>query len=170
MADLFRTRLLSTWLVIATVDGVFASALNIFAYGSTATRLWQGVAATILGPASFEGGGRSVMIGLLLHLGVALVWSTVFLTLMSQSPWLRRTVSTPGGVLAVAAVYGPAIWMVMSLGVIPLFTGRPPTIGARWWVQLAGHIGFVALPIVVMSSRGRVPAAEGLSPSRLDGL
>jgi hypothetical protein len=42
----------------------------------------------------------------------------------------------------------------MSLVVIPMLTGRPPTITTRWWVQLVGHIPFVALPIVVMSARG----------------
>jgi hypothetical protein len=52
------------------------------------------------------------------------------------------------GVLAVAAVYGPVIWIVMSAAVIPLLTGRPLDVTFRWWIQLAGHVTFVGLPIV----------------------
>ena len=56
----------------------------------------------------------------------------------------------PGILLAVAAVYGPIIWMVMSLVIIPLSTHRPPAINIRWWVQFFGHIPFVSLPIVAL--------------------
>jgi hypothetical protein len=146
------------------VDGIFASALNVFAYESTVTQLWQRVASTVLGPVALAWGMRSALFGLLLHLGVALAWSTVFLALATASPRLRRLIATPGGVVAVAAVYGPAIWMVMSLVVIPMLTGRAPTIGARWWVQLAGHIPFVALPIVALTAwREGAPAGVGVA-------
>jgi len=37
--------------------------------------------------------------------------------------------------------------MIMSLVVIPLLVHRPPTITIRWWVQLVGHVPFVAIPI-----------------------
>jgi len=160
----FLSRLLRVWLVIATIDGLFASALSVFAYGSTVTRLWQGVASTVLGPSAFDGGLRTVFVGLLLHLGVALGWSAVFLTLVTNSPRLRRILESPAGVFAAAAVYGPLVWMVMSLAVIPLLTGRRPSITARWWAQLVGHVFFVALPIVAMSARGltrwRAPVAR----------
>jgi hypothetical protein len=59
-------------------------------------------------------------------------------------------VATPRGVAAVAAIYGPLIWMVMSLAVIPFLTKRPPVINVRCWIQFFGHIPFVALPIVSM--------------------
>jgi uncharacterized membrane protein YagU involved in acid resistance len=57
-------------------------------------------------------------------------------------------------VLAAAAVYGPIVWMVMSLVVIPLLVHRPPSITPRWWIQLAGHIPFVALPMIWQIARG----------------
>lgn len=60
------------------------------------------------------------------------------------------------GVFKVAALYGPAIWMVMSLVVIPLLVHRPPSITYRWWVQFFGHIPFVALPIVASVARGQL--------------
>jgi hypothetical protein len=57
-------------------------------------------------------------------------------------------------VIKVASLYGPLVWMVMSLVVIPMLVHRPPTIGTRWWVQFLGHIPFVGVPIVA-SSRGQ---------------
>jgi hypothetical protein len=148
------SRLVPAWLVTATTDGVFASALSVFAYHSTVTRLWQGVASTLLGPAALNGGTRTALIGVVMHLGVALWWTTVFLALVSVWPRLQRFITTPAGIVVVAVIYGPVIWLVMSLAVIPLLTGRPPAITVRWWVQLFGHIPFVALPIVAMVGRG----------------
>lgn len=147
------SRLARAWPVVAVVDGLFATALSILAYDSTATRLWQSVASTLLGPAAFEGGARTVLVGLVMHAGVALLWSAMFVALYVLSPRLQRLAATPAGMLAVAAAYGPLVWIVMSFVVVPALTGRPPTIGVRWWVQLAGHVVFVALPIVVMTAR-----------------
>ena len=74
----------------------------------------------------------------------------MFLLLVLSSSWLRGVLAAPYGVVAVAAVYGPLIWLVMSLAVIPALTHRPPAINIRWWVQLIGHAPFVGLPIVAM--------------------
>jgi hypothetical protein len=145
---------LRAWLTIAVVDFIFASCLSVFAYGSTFSRLWQGVASTVLGPSALQGGTRTVLVGLLLHVAVAFTWSAVFLALSTAWLRLRQFIATPAGILGVAAVYGPAIWCVMSLVVIPLATGRPPAITTRWWIQLVAHIPFVALPIVTVVGRG----------------
>ena len=147
MSSDLLSRLLIAGLVTGVTDGLFSSGLAAFAYGSTVTRLWQGVAATLLGAAAFEGGVRTAAIGLLMHFGVAFTWSAVFLALVLSSSWIRGAVASPSGVLAAAALYGPLIWLVMSLAVIPLLTHRPPVINLRWWVQFFGHIPFVALPI-----------------------
>jgi hypothetical protein len=40
--------LLITWLAVAAWDFVCASALSVLAYGTPFSRLWQGVAATVL--------------------------------------------------------------------------------------------------------------------------
>ena len=151
MNPLFR--LLRAGLVTGVTDGMFSSLLAAFVYGSTVTRLWQGVASTLLGAAAFEGGIRTAAVGVLMHFGVAFGWSAVFLLLVLFSSGLRGVLAAPYGVVAVAAVYGPLIWLVMSLVVIPMLTQRPPAINLRWWVQFFGHIPFVALPIVTMIGR-----------------
>jgi uncharacterized membrane protein YagU involved in acid resistance len=139
----------------ASPDGLFSSVLAAFVYGSTVTRLWQGVASVLLGAAAFDGGMRTAAVGVLMHFGVALGWSAVFLLLVLSSSWIRGVLASPYGVITVAAIYGPLIWIVMSLAVLPMLTHRPPTINIRWWVQLVGHAPFVGLPIV--AALGRLP-------------
>src|SRR5882724_2087439 len=151
MSPLFR--LVRAGLVTGVTDGLFSSLLSAFVYGSTVTRLWQGVASTLLGAAAFEGGVGTAAIGVLMHFGVAFAWSAVFLLLVLSSPWLRGVLAAPYGVVAVASVFGPLIWLAMSLVVIPMLTHRPPAINLRWWVQLVGHCPFVGLPIVALIGR-----------------
>jgi hypothetical protein len=149
------SRLLLAGLTTALVDGVFASILSSVFYGSSTQRLWQGVAATVLGPDALQGGARTAAIGVLMHVGVAFGWSAIFLALFSVWRGLRRMVRSWPGTIAVASVYGPLVWLVMSLLVIPALTHRPPTIAFRWWVQFFAHMLFVALPIVASISRDR---------------
>ena len=146
------SRLLRAGTLTAVVDGLFSTILTVVFYNSTATRLWQNVASTLLGPASFEGGRRTAAVGLLMHIGVAFGWSAVFL-LLWRTEWIRSILDSPGGVLKVSAVYGPLIWLIMSCAVIPMLVHRPPSISYRWWVQLIGHCPFVGLPIVAMFAR-----------------
>ncbi|HEX7137928.1 MAG TPA: hypothetical protein VF219_08790 [Vicinamibacterales bacterium] len=141
-------RLIRAGITTGIVDGLFSSVLSAFFYGSTVTRLFQGVAATLLGNDAFDGGTHTAAIGLAMHVGVAFGWSAAFLLLVMVSGWLRRAVATRSGAVKVAAIYGPAIWSVMSLLVIPLLLRRPPAITFRWWVQFVGHFPFVGLPIV----------------------
>src|SRR5215207_5678307 len=162
------TRLLvRAWLTIAVVDGVFATTLPVVAYGQPLGRVWQGVAAVLFGPSAMQGGTRTILVGLVMHFGVALAWSTLFLVLALLSPRLRHLVAAPVGIVALSALYGPAIWMIMSFVVIPRLTGRPPTINARWWVQLFAHIPFVAIPIVATIGRGlrASSAVAGVRPA-----
>jgi hypothetical protein len=132
----------------AVVDGLFSSLLSVFAYRSTVSRLFQGVASVLLGSAAFDGGLTTAVLGVAMHVCVAFAWSAVFLFLVLRSQWVRGLLASRHGVVKVAALYGPFVWMVMSLIVIPLLVHRPPTIGARWLIQWIGHIPFVGLPIV----------------------
>lgn len=136
-------------------DGLFSSVLSVAFYHSTVARLFQGVASTLLGKAAFDeggGGAATALVGVLMHFGVAFGWSTVFWFLVMPRPWVQRVLATRYGVLKVAAWYGPAIWLVMSLVVIPLLLQRAPAFNIRWWIQLVGHFPFVGIPIVASLS------------------
>lgn len=146
-------RLVRAGLLCAAVDGLWAIVLTLI-YGRTVTGLFQGIAATAFGAGMLDGGVPSALLGLGMHVSTAFTWSAVFLLLVASSPWLRRVLAMRYGVAAVAASYGPAVWIVMSAGVIPLLTDQPVAITYRWWVQALGHIPFVGLPIVWSIARG----------------
>ena len=135
-------RVVRAGLITGVIDGLFSSILVSLFYGSTVARLWQGVASTVFGQ------GAPASAGVLMHFGVAFAWSIVFALLYLRSAFLHSVLTRWRGVLAVACIYGPLIWLFMSLVVIPLLTKRPPNIGFRWLVQLIGHAPFVGLPIV----------------------
>jgi hypothetical protein len=147
------SRLARAGLLTGVTDGLFSSVLSVVFYHSTVARLFQGVAATLLGKEAFNGGTPTALLGLLMHFGVAFGWSAVFLFLAMRSPWIPSLLKSPYGVVKVAALYGPFIWLVMSLAVIPLLMHRPPAISIRWWIQLIGHIPFVGVPIVASIGR-----------------
>ena len=159
------SRLVSAGLTTAIVDGLFSSILSVAAYGSTVSRLFQGVAATLVGSSAFAGGARTTALGLLMHCGVAFGWSAIFVFVIMRSARIRSVLASRHGVLKVALVYGPDIWLIMSLLVIPLLLHRPPTISIRWWVQLLGHVPFVGLPIVALGSRGTDRSRSDGSPT-----
>jgi hypothetical protein len=149
----FVRLVIPVWLVTAVWDAICATVLAAVAYRVPAGRFWQGVASTVLGPSALDGGAATVLAGLALHAAVALTWSALFVAATLAWAPLRRAIRTPRGALVVAAVYGPAIWLVMSLAVIPIATGRPPRLGFRWWVQVAAHIPFVTIPLVFTARR-----------------
>lgn len=148
LPDDLGSRLVRAGLLTGVVDGLFSSVLSVAFYGSTVVNLFQRVAATLLGPAAFDGGAGTALIGVSMHFAVAFSWSAVFLLVFVCLPRVRAALASPAGAVTVACLYGPLVWLVMSLAVIPLFTREAPAIGVRWWVQLVGHAAFVGLPIV----------------------
>jgi hypothetical protein len=146
-------RLVRAGLLTGATDGLFSSVLATVFYHSTVTQLFQGVASTVLGKRAFDGGTPTALLGVLMHFGVAFGWSAVFLFLAIRSRWISDLLASRNGVAKVASIYGPFIWLVMSLVVIPVLLHRPPAISFRWWVQLIGHIPFVGLPIVASIAR-----------------
>src|SRR3954452_3758425 len=99
------TRLIRAGLATGVADGLFSSALSAFVYGSTVTRLFQGVASVLIGASAFEGGTRTAALGLLMHFGVAFGWSAVFLMIVLWSASIRTVIESPIGIIGVAAVY-----------------------------------------------------------------
>jgi len=97
-------RLLRAGLVTGVTDGLFSSVLVTLFYGSTFSRLWQGVASTVVGAGAIGGGAQMTALGLLMHLGVAFGWSAVFLLLYERSGRLRAATRSLAGVATIAVV------------------------------------------------------------------
>lgn len=158
----FRAALIRTGLLVAAVDGMFASVVSVTVPPlSSPLRLFQGVASVLLGREALSGGLATGAIGVLMHIGVAFFWSGVFMLAIRSSDALRDSLRSWPRALAIAAVYGMSIWLIMSLVVIPSMVHRPPTIGPRYWVQLLGHIPFVAMPMVLANRhRPRIKSVD----------
>ena len=152
MAGAEATRIVRAGVTTAIIDGLFSSVLTVI-YGSTVSRLFQNVASTVIAKSAFTMGARATALGVLMHFGVAFFWSAVFVLLVMRPAPIRAVLASRYGKIKVASLYGPAIWLVMSVLVIPILMHRPPTITYRWWIQLAGHFPFVGLPIVLSATR-----------------
>jgi hypothetical protein len=148
------SRVARAGILTGVIDGLFSSVLSVVFYHSTMQHLFQGVASTLFGKEAFYGDYLTFAIGVIMHFGVAFGWSVVFLLIVKRVKWIHRLLNSPYGVVKVASLYGPFIWMVMSLAVIPILLHRPPVINIRWLVQLIGHIPFVGIPIVWSIGRG----------------
>lgn len=156
----FIRRLVAAGFITGITDGLFSSILSVAFYNSTVTRLFQGVASVILGADVLNGGNKTASIGILMHFCVAFLWASIFLLFVLRWSWIRRTLASRYGVAKIACLYGPFVWMVMSCAVIPALTHRPPTITIRWWIQFFGHIPFVGLPIVALSTIRNQPLVD----------
>src|SRR5262245_15221265 len=152
-------RLVRTGLLTGIIDGLFSSILNVAAYNSTVARLFQGVAAVLVGTEALNGGAKTTALGIFMHFCVAFAWSGVFLFLVLRWSWIRSVLASRFGILKILSLYGPFIWMFMSLVVISTLMHRLTPITYRWWIQFFGHIPFVGLPIVASSVKG-LPRAQ----------
>ena len=147
--------LLRSGIAVGISDFLFASVSNWLMQSRTPVRVFQGVASVPFGKGMLEGGIPTALLGLLIHFCVAFLWSTVYYVLTRSNSTLRNLVRSPGGAAAFALVYGPLIWLTMSLLLIPAFVHRAPTFTPIWWVQLVGHALFVVGPMIWAFGDGR---------------
>jgi hypothetical protein len=147
-SDRALPRLVRAGVLVSIIDGLFATSFGVFVRGVTPTHMWQGVASVPLGKGAIDGGAGMVLAGLALHVLVAFTWSTLLLLAVQRSHRLRAIIDSPYGVLKVAAVLGPMIWLVMSLLVIPSVTHRLPAFTPAYFEMLIGHVFFVGIPMV----------------------
>ena len=140
-------RLVRAGVLVTIIDGLFATCFGLFVRGTTPTHMWQGVASVPLGKGAIDGGTSMVLAGLGLHILVAFTWSVLLLLAVQRSHRLRAIIDSPYGILKVASVLGPMIWLVMSLLVIPSMTHRLPGFTPAYFAMLLGHVFFVGVPM-----------------------
>ena len=130
-------------------------------------RLLQNVAGALLGPAAYDGGPPTAMLGLAMHFTVAFTAATVFHLLSRRFPGLLLW-AVPAGL-----AYGAVVFIVMYRGVIPLmielktlylttsFNHTPPKLR---WSQLLVHLFCVGLPIALAARRFALPPPVASTP------
>jgi hypothetical protein len=140
-------------LAVALLQGVFAYLAYVAVGSTTTTGLFQGIASALVGRVAYFGGTKTFVLGIVLHVVVALGWSVIFLLLLRGTKFVPRMLATSFGALKVASWYGPLVYVAMSMAVIPLFTHRVPPLTLDWLTMLLGHIPFVGLPIALIVGR-----------------
>ncbi len=107
-------------LAVGVLDA--ADALIFFGLrGARPIRIFQSIAAGVLGRASFSGGMPTAALGVLLHFVVAFGIVTTFVV---ASRWIRALRERP---IFFGLVYGIAAYLVMNLVVLPLSAVGYPT-------------------------------------------
>ena len=166
MAKLTAARaILYGTLTVAFLDGLYA--VIVFRMrGVGADRVFQGVAAGLLGRDAFRGGLTAAGLGLALHVFIALVVVGAYYAASARIGLLR---SRP---LVCGPVYGVLVYAVMNLIVIPLSAAGG---GKFSLAQVLGglmiHVVGVGLPAAWFAAaprRARQPTAPSL-PTALAG-
>jgi hypothetical protein len=144
------SRIIRAGLTVAVLDALFAIALYVVVLRvTTVPRVFQSIAAGLLGRASYAGGAATVALGVVCHLTVAFGWTTLFYLILRRLTSVRDLLESNAGSLAVGLVYGAIIWLGMDFIVIPISRAtQTPVMNWRFWLMLAWHSIGVGLPIV----------------------
>src|SRR5262249_45108720 len=136
------------WLIVAlggltvgTLDMLDAIIFFGIRNGVRPTRIFQSIAAGLLGRASFQGGVGTVLLGALLHYFIAFAIVATFVALSRLMPALARRPLVTG------PIYGVGVWLFMNLVVLPLSAaGRGPFVPIVVANGLFIHIVGVGIP------------------------
>ena len=143
-----RAILLGT-LVVGTLDAIDAFVFFGLRNGTTPTRIFQSIAAGLLGRASFSAGLHSAALGVILHYLVAAGIATTYIVASGLMPVLKRRWVLCG------ALYGICAYFFMNLVVIPLSAIGPQrlTMSPPFFNGIFIHIFGVGLPTAWLASR-----------------
>jgi uncharacterized membrane protein YagU involved in acid resistance len=135
-------------LLAGALDIIYACLFWAVKAGVPPTRIFQSVAAGLLGEASFAGGAATAALGLLLHFLIACSMAATYYFAARRWPLLARR-PVPAGI-----VYGLLLYVVMNLVVVPLSAAGPGSNDPVWIaLTVAVHALFVGLPIAWFATR-----------------
>jgi hypothetical protein len=119
--------------------------------GITPARVSQSIASGLLGANAFQGGHKTVILGVILHFTIALGAAAVFCLASVRFRWLIKRPWLTG------AMYGVAVYWFMQLIVLPL-SAVPFRRSMSWQTVTTGlviHVMCVGLPIALAARRIR---------------
>jgi hypothetical protein len=125
--------------------------------GVAPIKIPQSIASGVLGRAAYSGGLRTALLGLALHLFIALIWTTLFVLASRVLPFLMRYPVVSG------LLYGAFIYVVMYYLVLPrsnVFPRNHPTL-AVLLNNIAAMVFLVGLSIS-LANRRFAPPPQGI--------
>ena len=115
----FARTLLLTGLVAGLMDGTAASIQYVAKTGNSPDRVFSYVASALFAPDTF-GATMTVVVGILMHLSIAMGWATLFFLVAPRVALLR---AAP---LIVGPIYGVFVWAMMNRVLVPFTRIGPP--------------------------------------------
>ncbi len=108
-------------------------------------RVFQSVAAGLLGPKSFQGGTSTAALGLFLHFFIAFSWAAIYYVASRKISFMTESPVIAG------LLYGELVWLVMNCVVLPLSALHhgPRFDKASIITGPIGHLFLVGLPIAL---------------------
>jgi hypothetical protein len=138
-------------LVVGILDMLFAFTFYGLILGAPPLRIFQSVAAGLLGRTpAYEGGIRTFLLGILLHFVVATCIATVYFLASRLLPILIRHPVVSG------LIYGMIAYIGMNYIVVPLSAiGRKsgPLRIPIFLTEIIGHAFLVGLPLALLARR-----------------
>ena len=135
-------------LIAGTFDIVYACVFWGVKAGVSPERIFQSVAAGLLGRASFSGGVRTAALGLFLHYFIATTMSVMYYFVshwwaaLHRRPWLF------------GPAYGLLLYLIMNYVVLPLSRALPPSKNVLWiTLSVLVHIFLIGTPIALFTSK-----------------
>lgn len=130
------------------LDILFAWAFWAIKAGTPATRVFQSVAAGVLGRDAFTGGWPTAMLGLGLHFLITTAMALGYFLVARHLPVL---VARP---ILCGAAYGLFLFAFMRWIVLPLSAAPPPSKDPVWvGAMIVAHVALVGIPIAVAVRR-----------------
>jgi len=149
-------RVLVVAAVVALVDGLYVVGVFDWSMGATtAPRIFQGIALALVGRELALGGGWwTALLGLAMHVGVALSWTLVWALLYGGSARVRALVRTVPRALVAGVLYGVGVHLAMQLAILPLTHARvSPMLSRGALLVLLAHVTVIGPPIVLLQRR-----------------
>ena len=138
-------------LVVGVLDMLFAFTFYGLILGAPPLRIFQSVAAGLLGrAAAYEGGVKTFVLGILLHFVVATCIATVYFLASRALPLLIRHPIVSG------LIYGMIAYLGMNYLVVPLSAIRRspgPIKLPVFLTEIIGHAFLVGLPLALLARR-----------------
>jgi uncharacterized membrane protein YagU involved in acid resistance len=135
-------------LLAGTLDILYACIFWAAKADVPPSRIFQSVAAGLLGEASFEGGTSTAALGLVLHFFIACTMAVTYYLAARRWPVLA------GRPVVLGIAYGLLLYVAMNYIVVPLSAAGPGSRDPTWVaLSIAVHAFLIGLPIAWFASR-----------------
>jgi len=146
-------------LVAGSFDITYACTFWYLKRGVLPSRVFQSVAAGLLGDATFTGGWRSAAFGLALHYFIATSMAVTYYLFARRwsDLWEKPFVYGP--------MYGVLLYGIMNYIVVPLSAANPGSRNLLWvLLSIAVHALLIGTPCAVFARRAMLASRVPVSP------